>query len=105
MSTTRAVWSRLLIALLLCVPCDARYRVEAEVGPKPGSVEASPLHAAVETGDVHSVAQLLAAGAHDVDALDADHYSPLHLAAGMGYTRIAGLLCEHGASVASVDEK
>ena len=106
-SLARSLPARFLPVLLLGVwisHCEAeRYRIEAEVGPT-GSTVASPLHVAVEAGDVQSVIDLLAAG-ENADALDADHYSPLHLAAGLGHSTIARVLCQHGASVASVDEK
>jgi len=58
----------------------------------------SPLHIALEVGDVETVATLLEHGA-DVHVLDANGDSPLHHAANEGHVEAVVALVEHGADV------
>ena len=66
------------------------------------AIAASDLHRAAESGDKSAIAAL-APGA-DLDELDDDHYTALHLAAGMGHTAVVKLLLERGAQPDSTDE-
>ncbi|KXZ54426.1 hypothetical protein GPECTOR_5g8 [Gonium pectorale] len=58
----------------------------------------TPLHAAVEAGDVEAVKLLLATGRCDVNLLDFDKASPLHTALEAGDEELAGLLLAAGAN-------
>jgi ankyrin repeat protein len=65
----------------------------------------TPLHQAAETGDVGAVEHAMdTLGYTDLSAADNDHYTPLHLAAGMGHESVVRLLLERGAPIDATDE-
>ena len=64
----------------------------------------SPLHSAAESGDVAALLSALEMGYDDLSSVDADHYTALHLAAGMGHLDIVKLLLERGAPAVAVDD-
>jgi ankyrin repeat protein len=57
----------------------------------------------VHDHDIELVRKLLA-GSHDVNGIDYDSRTPLHIAAAVGDKEIAQLLIEHGADVFAVDK-
>ena len=68
------------------------------------AVGAVDLHEAAQKGDVATLRTALAESIIGIDAADSDHYTPLHLAAGMGHLEAVELLLERGASHTQRDE-
>lgn len=69
---------------------------------RPISSTPTPLHRAIEKGDLEEVRSLIAAGAN-VDTQTADALTPLHYAARSGHGEIVGLLLRHGADLNARD--
>jgi len=59
------------------------------------------LFEACAAGEIERVERLIASDASAVNSLSADGWTPLHLAAFFGHTKIAELLLAHGADVAA----
>jgi ankyrin repeat protein len=65
----------------------------------------TPLHQAAEGGDAQALAHAIdEQGYTDLAATDNDHYTALHLAAGMGHEEVVRALLDRGAPISAVDE-
>jgi len=67
-------------------------------------MDSGALLRAVRSGDDQAVAGLIDIGHADLQVMDGEKNSPLHLAAHMGNLRAAELLIERGALVDALDE-
>lgn len=74
----------------------------ADIKTNSGRDAGSPLHHAVQAGNLEITSMLIAKGA-DLNAPDASGMSPLHLAVKNGHQELTQLLLVHGADVNAVD--
>ena len=71
----------------------------------PAASPTTPLHQAAESGDIQAIAEAIdQLGYTDLAATDNDHYTPLHLAAGMGHEAVLQLLLDRDAPIDATDE-